>query len=99
MSADGVEIGRTPGGSRMRLRVHAAARRTGVEGAHGRALRVSVSAAPEKGRANEAVEQLLASALGLAASDVRVVAGHTSRDKTVEIADLPPDEVRRRLGL
>jgi len=94
-----IELRASAVGSRMRVRTKPAARRTAIEGEHGGALRVAVTAAPERGRANEAVERVLASALGLPSSAVQVVAGHTSRDKIVEIATLAPEEVRRRLSL
>ncbi|MEP9375011.1 DUF167 family protein [Mesorhizobium sp. KR1-2] len=60
----------------------------GVEStADGRAhLAARVRAVPEKGAANAALEKLLASSLGMARSDVSVVAGGTSRLKTVRLA-------------
>lgn len=82
----------------MRLRVRPGARRAALEGEHGGALRVSVSAPPERGRANEEAAALLAEALGVARTAVRVVAGHTSRDKSVAIEGLGVEEIRRRLA-
>ena len=61
------------------------------------ALKLSVTATPERGKANAAVEALLAQLLGLAKRDVRVIAGHTQSRKRVEIDGLDPPEVRRRL--
>ncbi len=62
------------------------------------ALKVRVSAPPERGKANAAVESLLAEALGLARDCVRVVAGHGSPRKIVEIDGLSEAEVHRRLA-
>jgi uncharacterized protein YggU (UPF0235/DUF167 family) len=56
-----------------------------------------VAAPPERGRANEALVGLLAAALGVPRSSVRVVAGQTGRAKLVEIETLDPREVERRL--
>ena len=53
--------------------------------------------APEDGKANAAVVQLLARTLALRPKDVEVVSGHTSRDKTVALAGIGHDEVERRL--
>lgn len=92
-----VEIGPSAQGSRLRLRARAGARKNVIDGGHGGALKVSVTTAPERGRANEALERLLAEALRVSASAVRIVSGHTSRDKVVEIDGLAPEEVRRRL--
>lgn len=60
----------------------------GVEStADGRShLAARVRAVPEKGAANAALEKLLASSLGISRSDVSVVAGGTSRLKTVRLA-------------
>ncbi len=68
---------------------------TGVERDEGgRALvRVRVGAAPVDGRANEAVERLLAKAIGVAPSRVRVVGGATSRHKQVEVSGLDDAEL------
>jgi uncharacterized protein YggU (UPF0235/DUF167 family) len=49
-------------------------------------LKARVSAAPEKGLANAALEKLLAKALGVPKSSVEVVAGETARLKTVRVA-------------
>jgi uncharacterized protein YggU (UPF0235/DUF167 family) len=56
-------------------------------------------AAPERGRANDEVVAILAGALGLAQTDVRLVAGAASRDKIVELQGLELHEADRRLHL
>ncbi len=53
------------------------------------ALRARVRAAPEKNKANAALETLLAKALGVPKSAVRVIAGRTSRRKSVQVAGNP----------
>ena len=58
-------------------------------------MQLRVTAAPDKGRANAAVVSLLAEALGVARSKVRIVRGQTSRDKVVTVESLCPEEVRR----
>lgn len=52
-------------------------------------LRVSVSAPPVDGAANEAVRELVAKALSVPKSQVRVLRGETSRKKTLTIAGDP----------
>ena len=64
----------------------------------GEALKMRVRAAPEKGRANRAVERLLAAELGLPAGSLRVVAGQTGRDKTVEIDGWSDAALREHFG-
>jgi hypothetical protein len=83
--------------SHLRVKVVAGASRDAIAGWLGDALKVRVSAAPERGKANAAVEALIARALGLPRGSVRVVAGETVPRKLVEIAGLTEAEVRERL--
>ncbi|MBY0278282.1 DUF167 domain-containing protein [Candidatus Binatia bacterium] len=89
----------TPGedGIRLRLRVAPGARRDGVVGVHGGALKLAVRAVAEKGRANDAVLRLLAGVLGVALQDVELVAGGGSRDKVVVLRRIDAAGVRARL--
>jgi uncharacterized protein YggU (UPF0235/DUF167 family) len=57
---------------------------------HGNALKVAVSAPPERGKANMAIARVLARALGLRPSQVTLAAGETSRDKRFRIDGLTP---------
>jgi uncharacterized protein len=56
-----------------------------------------VTAPAESGRANEAVVRLLAEMFGVPRSSVRLLSGHSGRDKVVELNGLAPDETERRL--
>ena len=62
------------------------------------ALKIRVAAPPQDGRANAALETLLAAALGLRKSAVRVAAGHGSARKRVEIDGIDRAELDRRLA-
>ena len=84
--------------TRLRLRVAPGVARAAVVGRHGDGWKVRVAAAPERGRANEAVLELLAKTLSLPRGSVSLVAGSTSRDKIVELAGIPPEEIDRRLA-
>jgi uncharacterized protein len=61
------------------------------------ALKVRVTAPPQDGRANRAVEALLAEALSLKKTAVTVAAGLRSARKRVAVAGLTQDEIVRRL--
>jgi uncharacterized protein YggU (UPF0235/DUF167 family) len=52
-------------------------------------LKARVRAAPEKGLANSALEKLIATGFGVAKSSVSVVAGGTSRTKTLKVLGEP----------
>jgi len=61
----------------------------------GRALKVSVTAPARDGRANEALLQLLARTWHLPRRDFSIVAGVTSRSKTVRVAGDPRQLIAR----
>jgi uncharacterized protein len=84
---------------RLQLRVSPGAGRTQVVGRHGAAWKVRVTAAPEGGRANDAVVRLLADTLNLSRRDVDIVSGHAARDKVVSVAGIDADEIERRLSV
>jgi len=83
--------------TRLRIRVSPGARKTELVGRHGEAWKVRVAAAPERGRANDAVLELLADRLRVSAAELTLVAGRSGRDKIVELRGLGPDEADRRL--
>ena len=83
--------------ARIRVRLTPRADRNEIAGWQGDVPRVRVTAPPVEGRANAALERLLASALDLPKGAVRVVSGAQSRDKTVAIEGVSQDEALRRL--
>jgi uncharacterized protein YggU (UPF0235/DUF167 family) len=58
-------------------------------------LKARVRAVPENGAANQALERLLAKALGVPASTVSVVAGGTARLKTLRVLGEPAALAKR----
>lgn len=79
--------------TRLQVRVAPGASRPGIVGRHGAAWKLRVAAAPEAGKANDAVVRLLAETLALPARDIEIVAGHASRDKLVELAGIERGEI------
>lgn len=69
------------------------ASRDAVDGEHGGALKVRLSAPPTENRANEGLRRLLADRLKVPVSAVKIVAGGTSRNKRVAIAGVSPEQV------
>jgi uncharacterized protein (TIGR00251 family) len=80
--------------------VHAqpGAKRSGILGERAGALRVAVTEAPEKGKANAAIGVLLAESLGCRRSQVSLLSGEASRQKRFLVADLTVEEIRPRLA-
>jgi uncharacterized protein len=70
---------------RIAIRVRAGARSTSVGGTYDGALVVRVPEVPERGRATAAALRAVAEALGVRTRDVRLVAGGSSQNKTIEI--------------
>ena len=94
-----MRIAAIEGGVRFQLLVVPGASRTQIVGEHGGALRIRVAAPPEKGKANAAVCLHLASVLAVKRSDVRIVAGHGNRHKSVTVIGLSAESVRALLDL
>jgi hypothetical protein len=69
-----------------------------VAGWLGKTLKVRVTAPAEHGKANAAIETVVALALGVPRACARVVAGKTSPRKILEIDGLSEAEVYRRLS-
>ena len=87
-----------PSTVRLPLKVVPGSSRDAVVGWMEDTLKVRVRAPAERGKANAAVERLVAAALDHPADSVRIVSGHTSARKTIEIADLSLEEIRARLA-
>ena len=70
---------------RVRVKAVPGASRDAIAGALGDRLKVRVAAPPEAGKANAAIERLIASALGLSERSVRVEQGHASPLKVLRV--------------
>jgi uncharacterized protein len=84
--------------ARVRLRVSPGSSRAEIVGRYADGWKVRVAAAPEHGRANDAVLRLLADALSLPREALSIVSGHSGRDKIVELSGVGPATIERRLA-
>ena len=82
-------------GTYINVHVQPGARNSRIAGRHGDALKVSVREPPADGRANAAVAGILASWLGVAAENITLVSGRTSRRKRFFVAGIDPDAAAR----
>jgi uncharacterized protein (TIGR00251 family) len=80
-----IELADHPEGVLLPIRAQPGARKAGVLGEHGGALKVGVTAPPQDGRANEAIVELIRELLGLKRSQVELVAGLKDRNKKLLI--------------
>jgi hypothetical protein len=79
------------------VRAKPGARRNSIEAIHDNQLRVAVTAAAEKGKANRAIIALLAKTLGLPKSSFEIIAGATSSQKRVLIRGIEPARIRESI--
>lgn len=80
------------------LQVQPGGRKNEIRGEQAGALKISVTAKPENGKANEAVIELLAKALRLRKSQIHLLSGETSRQKRVLLAELSPLDFQSKLA-
>ena len=98
MNPDALDIRDTGRGCRLRVRVKPGARTEAILALHDGALKIAVAAPPERGKANDALTALIARILGIHRARVAVVAGRSSRDKSLEIEGLDASEVVARIA-
>lgn len=80
-------------GATVAVRAQPGARKNAVLGEHAGSLKVAVTAPPEDGRANEAILDVLAEALGVKRSHLELVSGHTHRNKVILVRGLTVEEL------
>ena len=87
-----------PQTARLKVKVVPGSSRDEIVNWLGDALKIKVTAPPEKGKANEAVIRLLAAALGIATDDISVVSGHTSPSKVVAVSGMDDETIKKAFG-
>jgi len=85
-------------GTVLPVKAQAGAKRAGLIGEHGGALKVSVTAAREKGQANAALVEVLADSLSLRKSQIELLRGATGTSKRFLIRGVSPDELAARIA-
>ena len=84
-------------GAVLPVRAQPGGRRDEIRGEQDGMLKVSVTQAPEKGKANKALIEVLSKALALRKSQVELLAGETSRQKKFLIRNVSPGELAGRV--
>ncbi|MCA9175620.1 MAG: DUF167 domain-containing protein [Planctomycetales bacterium] len=88
----------TDEGVLLAVHAHPGARANELRGVRDERLRVAVTAAPEKGKANKAIAKLLAKQLGLRPRQLSLVSGDTSPQKVFLIVEVELDELTAKLA-
>ena len=84
-------------GVRFAVKVHPRAKRDAITGELGNALKVSLTASPIDGRANEACIEFFAKLLKAPRASITIASGLTSRNKVVRVTGLTAQQLRDRL--
>jgi uncharacterized protein (TIGR00251 family) len=84
--------------ARVGVRVSPGAGRTEIVGRYGEVWKVRIAARAERGRANDALLELLGHALGVRRSRLTLVAGAGSRDKVIRVEGMEAAEAERLLS-
>ena len=92
-----LDLGKHSEGIVLTVKVHPGARRTGVSGIHAGALKVQVTENPERGKATEAVMDLLIDALKIRRDQISLISGATHRQKRFLIMNISKEEIEKCL--
>jgi uncharacterized protein len=87
------------GGIVVHVLAHPGSKRDAILGERAGLLRVAVTAPPEKGKANVAIQSVLAEAIACGRNQITLLSGETSRRKKFLIEGIPRDELDRRLAI
>lgn len=87
-----------PLGVVLNVKAHAGARTTGIRGVQADCLQVSVTQAPEKGKANKAIIGVLAEGLSLKRAQIELLSGDSSPRKRFLVRDVELNALQSRLA-
>ncbi len=92
-----IPIRDTPSGATFQVRVHPRAKKNAITGEIGDALKLTLTAPPVEGRANQACIEFLAEVLNVPRSSVTIAAGESGRNKVIRVRGLAAAQVEERL--
>jgi uncharacterized protein (TIGR00251 family) len=93
-----IPINETTAGVTFAVKVHPRAKKNAITGEVGDALKLSLTAPPIDGRANEACVEFFANLLEVPRSSVTIASGESGRRKVIRVAGMSPEAVLKRLG-
>lgn len=93
-----IPIRDTASGATFSVRVQPRAKKNAITGIMGEALKLSLTAPPVEGRANEAVIEFFAKLLNVSRSSVTIAAGESNRNKVIRIAGMSAKDIMARFA-
>ena len=93
-----IQLQAHPEGTILPIRAQPSARANALRGEQDGMLKVSVTQAPEKGKANKAIAALLRERLGLRGGQLEWIGGETSSKKLLLVRGVAPDALARQLA-
>jgi uncharacterized protein len=93
-----IPIHDTSTGAAFAVKVHPHAKKNAITGELGNALKLSLTSPADKGEANKACIEFLSKLLKVPQSSITIASGHSSRRKTIQVAGLSAQELRKRLA-
>jgi len=87
------------GGIVFIVKVVPGSNRTAVCGLLDEMLKIKVSAAPEKGKANQCLIELLAKQLGVKKNAVSIISGKAKPIKRMQVSGISPETLLKKLNL
>lgn len=94
-----IPLEQTPRGIIIPVQAQPGARKNGVVGEHAGRLKVAVTQAPEKGKANQALIEVLADALGVKRSQISLVSGESSGKKKFLVTGADLSQLTERIAV
>jgi uncharacterized protein len=93
-----IELEETSDGIILPVQAQPKAQKNGIVGEHAGRLKVAVTEPPDKGKANDALVRVLASALALKRAEIELVSGQTSATKRFRVAGVGREELAARIA-
>ena len=90
-----IPIGETADGVVFNIRVIPRASRCELAGVQGDALKLRITAPPVEGAANKECVRLLSDMLGVKKSQIKIIAGHSSKNKKVSISGINRKDIEK----
>jgi uncharacterized protein len=94
-----IPIHETASGVTFAVKIHPRARKNAITGAVGDALKLSLTAPPVDGKANDACIEFFANLLKVPRSSITIAAGETSRNKVIRVTGLNRQQLYERLDI